>query len=400
MASTKAAPKEVIRIGDTGTADETAIPPSAAGRGRAGTVPLGRSAAGDDDLGVVADELTIAREQAVEPVAVTPVPAVDDAALAVPRFDDVDVRGDVVRQDPIAETPVDVGPADSAPVLRCPAGHTNDASRRFCATCGAVLQDLGVYVPQPEAAAPSGLQPTKVPWYRKTIFRRLRRATGDGNVFLSGGLSPTTIVFRALGVFGGGLAIILMMPPWGTSVRAWFQDRITSFQPESYEVIEFEPRLVKNGANPLDTGAPANLADAEPNTLFKAPWNFGVDDAADVECGLPRGEKRSPGVVLTVAEGTEHVDRIEVDGGYGNSDESSVRLEEFRPRVIDFTFREGECVRLELDDSEDPQSVEIPAEIGVDAPFITMVVQAVYGDDLPGRTPVGIREVRLQRSKD
>jgi hypothetical protein len=275
--------------------------------------------------------------------------------------------------------------------LRCPVcGNAVPAGRRFC-RCGNSLV-------RPAAAASTGTDTRRLPWYRRLgemfgsgrDFRRSMRAANRGmRATYNVGVSARTQLFRAtflLGSLGIGVA---QFGPWGGDLRARVTSQIDRFLPHSYETVPVDQTTTDPATKALPGFDVGFAADGDPGRAWAAPWApVGTNGQP---CHRAGG---APALVITFKQPSA-VARVIVQAGLAEGNDERPR--QARPRLVDLLFSDGTCTPVDLTDSAGPQQFDVKAA-GVTS-VRAVIVDAYDARDATGPPLVSLSELTFQRQK-
>ena len=261
----------------------------------------------------------------------------------------------------------------------CPScGRENEPTRTLCARCGYVLRP-----------AATGAEPTATrrrdTWWSRLFDPQDRAARRAFRRSLPAKYWWRRAIFSLLGVLvvGGLAAFLLTRDPVQWARGTWFDVR----------GITDEVQDVQATASPPDSDEPdfeaANAVDSDLESAWATEW---TDDTPDADkCGDARGV----GALKLTFPAPVELRGLRVSAGLAEDD--SDRLRHFRPQEIDVTTSDGTCSRIRLEDTPEPQPVDVARDVAVIS--VTLTIASTYAPEgsQPSRDLVSIRDVEFRQ---
>lgn len=285
---------------------------------------------------------------------------------------------------------------DESLPARCSRCSTaNSPGLRFCCKCGLSLQSE---VESPAAVGqPSTLQQT--PWWQRGfrrgaadqnigngIGRRAARAAYRRSLPLTYRLRRWIFALVVVGLLGGGL-VFLGQNPW-----SWLADRWNDLRGNLVQVAQVQAVVEPAAAEFPDF--PASLVvDQLANTAWVSTWTAPIDQTSPANCLPPSATATATdqGTILLLLPASTDIRAIIISAGLAEQDPS--RPHQWRPKMLQLTFTDGQCQTLELVDAPGPQQFEI--ENTTTTAVRVRVLDAYPASGTDGRDLVAISELQV-----
>ena len=183
-----------------------------------------------------------------------------------------------------------------------------------------------------------------------------------------------------------GLLVLAFTGP-GARARTFLGAAGVSLVPYAYRAIHVEDATSSAPDAVVDGYQPANAVDGSSSRSWAVTW---TDREVPIRCGT----SDSPALVLRFAE-LNDISRVILNAGLDQTD--SNRSRQVIPRVVDVRSDTGDCTRLDLTQTEDPQEFEtnLPGTIEVRVQVVDVHPRSPGAETPQGDQLAALSEVRF-----